>query len=304
MEKKLLKNYEAAGAIHKSAAAFALKKLKPEIKLLDLVVAIEDFVFSELKEQKLDGGLAFPVNLSLNNVAAHFTPGLDDQTVLQSKDVIKVDIGVHVEGCIADGAFSFNHSNDHSNQIELNNSALQVALDSIKVGSPISVVGNAVGKFMEKTKFKTIENLTGHGLGVYVQHEDPQIPNQPNTFKTEIKDGMALAIEPFVTTGRGFVAEGAQVEIFSIEEPHPIRDANARKLLETIGENWPSLPFAERQLASKIKMSEFARKVGLRELTRSKILHSYPILQEQKDAFVTQSEKTVLIVGDQVKIIN
>ncbi|MFH0954776.1 MAG: type II methionyl aminopeptidase [Candidatus Micrarchaeota archaeon] len=304
MDKKLRQNYEKAGAIHQSAVAFAQKKLKPETPLLGLAVEIEDFIFGRLKEEKLDGGLAFPLNLSLNNVAAHFTPGTGDKTVLGKDDVLKVDIGVHVKGCIADGAFTFNYSNKHEKQIELNNSILQSGLDSIKVGSPISVVGNAIGKIMEKTDFKTIENLTGHGLGVYLQHDEPQIPNQPNNLKTKITDGMALAIEPFVTTGRGFVAEASQVEIFSIEEPKPVRDMNARKLLDVIGKHWPSLPFAERQLAKETELSEFARKVGLRELSRNKILHAYPVLQEQKDAIVTQSEKTVLIDGDEVKIIN
>jgi methionyl aminopeptidase len=304
MEKETRENYEKAGTIWKKTEKKTRELLKPGIHLLELANSIESFILAELEEEKLEGGLAFPVNLSLNNAAAHATPSMEDKTELNENDLLKIDIGVHVKGFIADGAFSYNASNEWSKMMESNEKALQEALNSIKPGISISKIGETVQSIAEKNGFKPIENLTGHGLGEFIQHAPPQIPNVRNSSKQKFEDGMAFAIEPFFTNGRGFVAEATQTEIFSTEEIRPVREPNARKILEAVSEYFPELPFAERQLAQKIKLSELQRKIGLRELTRNKILHSYPVLQEQKNAVVSQAEKTVIIDGEEVIITN
>ncbi|MDO8625683.1 MAG: type II methionyl aminopeptidase [Candidatus Diapherotrites archaeon] len=303
MDKDIRNHFEAAGRIHKAAMKQAQKTVKPEKKLLDIAVELEKFIIGELAEQKLDGGLAFPVNLSVNFQAAHATPSITDETVLKETDLLKVDIGVHVQGFIADGARSFNFSNHHAKQIEVNEQALVEALKVIATGKPVSVVGNAVEPFVKKAGFKVIENLTGHGLAEFTQHAPPTVPNVTNALTQKFEDDMAVAIEPFLTTGRGSVADSNTVEIFSIEDDKNVRDAGARKILEFAREEFATLPFAERQLAP-LKLSDFGRKVGLRELVKAGVLHSYPVLVELKNAFVSQAEKTVIIDGDEVVIIN
>ncbi len=304
MEKETRKNHEKAGELWKKAEKKARQLLKPGISLLKMVEELEAFILEQIKEEKIEGGLAFPVNLSLNNVAAHATPGIEDKTELKENDLLKVDIGIHVEGFIADGAFSYNASNAFAKMIESNEKALQEALFIIKPGIPIQKIGETVESIAEKNGFKVIENLTGHGLEKFTQHAPPQIPNVHNSSKQKFEDGMAFAIEPFFTNGRGFVAESNQTEIFSLEEKKPVREPNARKILEAIEKQFPKLPFAERQLAKHISLSELQRKIGLRELTKNKILHSYPFLQEQKNAVVSQAEKTVIIDGEEVVVIN
>lgn len=304
METKERKNYEKAGQLWKKTEKKAKSLLKPGVSLLKIAEELEGFILEQLKEEKLEGGLAFPVNLSLNHVAAHATPGIEDKTELKENDLLKVDIGVHVNGFIADGAFSYNASNEWGKMIESNEKALLEALAVIKPGIPIPKIGETVERIAEKAGFGVIENLTGHGLKEFVQHASPQIPNVHNSSQQKLEDGMAFAIEPFFTNGRGFVAEGNQTEIFSAEEPKPIRDPNARKILEAVSKHFPKLPFAERQLAKHIQLSELQRKIGLRELTKNKILHSYPFLQEQKNAVISQAEKTVIIDEEEVIIIN
>lgn len=303
MEKAIRKNYESAGRIHKSAMHKAQKAVKPEKRLLEIAQELEAFIQSEIEDAKLDGGLAFPVNLSINNQAAHATPGIADETVLLETDLLKLDIGVHVEGYIADGAQSFNFSNEHAKQIETNEAALEAALSAIKPGIEINRIGAIVEPLVQKAGFKVIENLTGHGLEQFTQHGPPSIPNVANNLKTKLEDGMAVAIEPFVTTGRGSVADSAMVEIFSIEEPKSVRDPNARKIFEFVNNEFSTLPFAERML-QELKLSDFSRKVGLRELVKAKVLHSYPVLFEQKGAFVSQAEKTVILDDGEAIIIN
>jgi methionyl aminopeptidase len=304
MEKEKRKSHEKAGQLWKQAEKKARKMLKPGLKILELAEEIEQFIESQLKEEKLEGGLAFPINLSLNNVAAHATPGIEEKTELKENDLLKVDIGIQVNGFIADGAFSCNSSNEFAKMIESNEKALEEALSVIKPGIEIKKIGETVETIAEKNGFKVIENLTGHGLGKFVQHAPPQISNVRNDSKQKFEDGMTFAIEPFFTNGRGFVADSNQTEIFSLEEKKPVREPNARKILETIEKHFPKLPFAERQLAKQIPLSELQRKIGLRELTKNKILHSYPFLQEQKNAVVSQAEKTVIIDGEEVIVIN
>ncbi len=303
MDKIIRKNYEHAGRIHQSAVKRAKKIVKADVLLLNIATELESFIQSELKEHNLKGGLAFPVNLSVNFQAAHATPKINDETLLHESDLLKIDMGVQVDGFIADGAFSINFSNDHAKQIETNEAVLETALSVIKVGHSVSEIGNAVEPLVEKAGFKVISNLTGHGLGQFTQHAPPSIPNTRNHSSVKIGDPMAFAVEPFVSTGRGSVADSAQVEIFSVEELRPVRDLSARKILEFAHEVFSGLPFAERQL-SKIGLSDFARKVGLRELVKAGILHSYPVLVEQKDAFVSQCEKTVIIDDQEVIVIN
>jgi methionyl aminopeptidase len=303
MDPSIRKHYEAAGLVHRAAMKQAQKIVQPEKKLLDIAVELEKFIESELAERKLDGGLAFPVNLSRNFEAAHATPSIADESVLLESDLLKVDIGVQVEGFIADGAKSFNFSNVHAKQIELNERALEEALKMVTAGKPVSVVGNAVEPVVKKAGFKVIENLTGHGVDEFTQHAPPTVPNAANSLSDIFEDGMAVAIEPFVSTGRGSVADSNRVEIFALEDERPVRDANARKVLEFVKAEFATLPFAERQL-SPLGLSDFARKVGLRELAKAGVLHAYPVLVEQKDAFVSQAEKTVLIDGNETIIIN
>ncbi|MBU0636491.1 M24 family metallopeptidase [Candidatus Micrarchaeota archaeon] len=211
MEKEIRENYEKAGNIWQLAAQKARKSLSPGIKLLELAESIEGFILARLKEETLEGGLAFPVNLSLNHVAAHSTPSIGDETELEEKDLLKVDIGVHVEGYIADGAFSYNASNEWAKMIEANEKALTEALAILKPGMEIKKIGETIQAIAEKEGYKPIENLTGHGLKKFVQHASPNIPNVRNSSKQKIEDEMAFAIEPFFTNGRGSVADGSQI---------------------------------------------------------------------------------------------
>ena len=99
-----------------------------------------------------------------------------------------------------------------------------------------------------KKGFEPIHNLSGHGLGEYETHVPPTIPNDSRLDERVLEDGMAIAIEPFATNGEGNVKESQQSEIFQIDEPKPVRNPFARKILEFAKKEYKSLPFAERWL--------------------------------------------------------
>jgi methionyl aminopeptidase len=147
-----------------------------------------------------------------------------------------------------------------------------------------------------------VYNLSGHGLQQYETHSFPTIPNHANKDSKTLEDGMAFAIEPFATDGEGKVIEGGEVEIFSIQNPAPCRNLNARKIIEFVSEEYKTLPFAERWIHDSLKLSEFERKIALKELMQRNILHSYPILHEKPGKLVSQAETTIIINNDEVKI--
>src|SRR3989344_981620 len=296
MEEKEVKNYIKAGKILSGVKENAQKSIKLGQKLLDIASKIE----AEIAD--IGGKPAFPVNLSLNNNAAHYTPSIEDLTAISENDVLKVDIGVHVDGYIADCAFTLDFTGKYGKLVEAAEKALENAVALVKPGIELRAIGGEIEKTISSYGFKPISNLSGHGLEQYTQHAEPSIPNTSNNDARKLEDECAFAIEPFATTGSGIVREAVQTEIFALEEERPVRNQHARKLLEFIAEEYETLPFAERWIAEnkKLKFGEFERKVALRELMQNGIIRAFPILHDEKNSFVAQAETSVILHEGQV----
>lgn len=318
MDKKVLKKYVKAGEILRTMQKTARKSIKPGQKLIDIAKEIENGI------KKKGGEPAFPVNLSVNNNAAHYTPSADDETVLAGSDVLKVDIGVHVGGYIADAAFTLDFSGKHWKMVEASEKALADAVKVVeerafgngakggevakkgkgaKNGLKLEEIGKAVQGAINACGFKPIQNLSGHGLGQWKAHASPSIPNIEKRDERVLEEGAVFAIEPFATDGRGFVKDAPQSEIFGIDEPRPVRRAEARKAMEFIMEKYHTLPFAERWLMDELGMSEFKRRVALRELLRTKCIKAFPILREEPGKIVTQAETSIALADGKVVVL-
>ncbi len=300
MEKEEAEKYILAGKITKEAVEKAKKSIKPGQKLLEIAFNIEKSIESPAHEGR--GKPAFPVNLSINENAAHFTPSSASEAVLKESDLLKVDLGVHVDGFICDTAFSLNFDGSHAKMIEAAEEALKNALAIVKEGIEIGEIGAAVEKAIKGKGFNPIKNLTGHGLGRFEQHASPSIPNVATSNPKKLEEG-AFAIEPFATDGEGYVGEGMQREIFAFEKPLPLRTAHARKMIEFVAEKYETLPFALRWIEKGLKMPEFQRKVAIRELLRAKCIRSFPVLHEQPGKFVAQAEKSLIIFEGKVTVL-
>ncbi len=274
-----------------------MELLKPGTKLLDIALKIEDFIIAE------EAFPAWPVNLSLNQDAAHDTPAWKDERVLGKDDLVKVDIGVSVQGYLADSAFSFCASGQHKELIHASEQALKIALDSVKVGMLVSEIGKIIEQEIKRAGFNPVENLSGHGLGQYNQHVPPSIPNVGRSASGKIEEDHAYAVEPFVSTGKGWVVEAAGAEIFQEDEPRNIRSPSARKILDHLLDKYHGLPFAERWIEQDLKLGDFARKTGLKELLQAKCIRAYPVLREQKGVLVAQSENSFIINGGETLVL-
>jgi len=289
MEKEEIKAYKKAGEITREMQDLAKKKLKVGDNLFEFAEKIENGI------KKKGGEPAFPINLSSNNVAAHYTPAFESEDVLEENSVIKVDIGVHVDGFIADSAQTIDFSGKYTEMVKASEEALEKAVKLVKEGRVIGEIGKTIEETIKAKNFQPVQNLSGHGVSEYDAHTYPTIPNVANNDPKELEDGMVIAIEPFSTNGQGFVREGSQAEIFQLEEGRSVRGKEARKILDFVEENYSSLPFAERWLQRELKISEFGRKVGLRELMQKKCFSAFPLLKEEDDKIVTQAETTLLL---------
>jgi len=250
--------------------------------------------WAEARIRELGGEPAFPVNISIDEEAAHATPESGDDSTF-GEEMVNLDIGVHVDGWLADTAVTV----DLSGQDELANAsaeALDAALEVAGPGVDVGEIGAAVEEVIEGYGFNPVVNLTGHGLGHWEQHTAPNIPNREIAQGATLEPGMVVAIEPFATDGGGKVQEGADEEIFALEREGSVRDRNARQVLEQITEEFKTLPFAARWLDSN------RAKMALRRLKQQDIVHGYPVLKEKDGKFVSQKEHTVIVTDDGVEV--
>jgi methionyl aminopeptidase len=295
MEKEEISAYKKAGKIWTKAIKLAGQKAKSGARLLDIAEGVEKLIADEEAEP------AFPVNLSVNEEAAHFTPEKDDEKALEESDLLKIDVGVSVGGYIADGAISVNLDNGHAKQIEATQKAFESAASIAEYGAKIDDLGKAIEDALKKDGFSPVYNLGGHGLDQYEVHGAPNIPNHSNKSSEELEEG-AVAIEPFSSTGKGFVGEAGKVGIFDLTEAKSVRNPYARKLLE-FAERYNGMPFAERWLREKSGLSDFQATIAIRELMKAGCFHPYPGLKEDRGAFVAQHEKSMLILEDKTIIL-
>jgi len=291
MEKVVLESYKKAKSISDSIILYAKPLIKENASALEITEKIEERV------KKLGGGLAFPLNVSVNENAAHYTPDIGDTLVFKSGDLVKIDIGVHVDGYIWDRAFTVCIGKKTHSLIEAAERGLKEAMKVIKPGAKIFEISEVVESTLEGFGCNPIRNLCGHGLDQYKQHARFSIPNGRNNIEQELEASQALAMEVFATNGVGWVKESKPVLIFSYMRDKPVRMWEARKILEAARDDFHGLPFAKRWLTGlkDLKLSPFKIDMALKQLIDIEALHEYPILKEESGGLVAQAEETILI---------
>jgi len=292
METQELENYRKAGKISIEVKKYARQLIKPGLPLLEIANKIED------KIKELGGKPAFPVNLSINEIAAHSTPSSDDET--KAEGLLKVDIGVHVEGSIADTAFSLDLTKDkkYKKLIEASELALSTALKITKKNISLSEIGSVIQKTTTKQGFSPIRNLSGHQLGPFSVHAGLIVPSYENNNPTRLGEGV-YAIEPFSTTGQGLVYDGGKSGIYRLEKEGGVRDSTARKIYQYILEEYQTLPFCERWIIKKFGTRS---KIALLFLQQAGILHHYSKLIEKSHQPVSQAEHTIIIKDNETEV--
>ena len=284
MKDEILEKYREAGLIAAKILRDGAKEIHIGTPYLDIVESIESRVIEE------GAALAFPLNLSLNEDAAHDTASPGDIRIFARGDVAKLDLGVQVDGYIADTATTIDLG-VNSILVEASREALEAAIRIIRPGVTAGDLGMAVQTAIESRGYRPISNLTGHGLDQYILHRSPIIPNVGINGGVTLEEGMVFAIEPFASTGSGHVTEKTRKEIYSQISLKPVRIPAGRVILEKIRDRH-GLPFARRWLNEK-KIY-----LALPTLIRSQVLHVYPVLSDIPGSLVSQAEHTIIVTAD------
>lgn len=295
MNPEILEIYRKAGKIASEARNWAAEAIEPGMRLRDLQEGVEE-------RMRAAGALpSFPAQTSRNSIAAHYCSSPTDNTRYEEGDLVKIDIGAHIDGYPVDTGVSVDLSPDGRWKplIGAASSALDAAIATVGDDVPVGDVGTAIEKAITDAGFEPIMNLSGHGLARWELHSNPQIPNHAQKGGPKLKTGMIFAIEPFSTTGAGYVEDEGAAEIFRLERPPRPSNKLFAPMMEALDE-WHGLPVAMRYF------TDLPRKPAERtinELVKQGVMHAYAPLVEVSGAFVGWKEHTIYLGEDGPEVI-
>lgn len=305
----MIEKYKKAGKIVSKTRSMAVEHVKADMKIIDLIKYVESNIIEM-------GGLpAFPCNVSINEITAHYTSPPGDESMIKRGDLVKIDLGAHVDGYIADSAISVFIEDDDSTiiherqsdenlsikMIETAHEALESAISTIRDGVEIGKVGTAIEETINNKDFNSVSNLTGHSMDRWILHSGISVPNIREDNNHIVREGDVLAIEPFVTNGIGRVGDTNDTYIFRFLRGRPMRMVQAKKLLDIIANNYKTLPFSQRWLTDHIETKYL--NMAMRQLLASRAIYPYHVLKEKSDSRVAQAEHTVIVESDGCKVI-
>src|SRR3990167_7171048 len=227
MDEEIKQNYIKAGRISAEVLEYGKSLIKKGNSLLETTELIEK------KIHELGGKPAFPVQISCDEIAAHFCVEEDDKTIFDSQ-VVCLDLGVHVDGAIGDNAYTIDLSGKYGDLVKAAQKALEEALKIVNVGTELREIGKVINDAIRSYGYNPVRNLSGHGLDLYNIHAKPTVPNIEDNNRITIKEGMTFAIEPFATNGSGVVHESGIATVFMLERLKPVRSPITREVLKEI----------------------------------------------------------------------
>jgi methionyl aminopeptidase len=272
------------------------KEVVPNVEARRPVVEICDFVEDRIRS--LGGAPAFPCNVDIDRVAAHYTSPVGDVLTIPEGTLVKVDIGVHVDGYIADTATTVCLDPSLRGLVEAVEAGLDAALNVVRAGVRASDIGAVIERAIRGRGFAPIRNLTGHRMARYLVHAGQSIPNISAGDGHALKEGDVYAIEPFSVPRNavGLVTDGPPSNIYLFKKKRRLDGEAAKSMLRLIQSEYRTMPFASRWVLRRFPGPEGEE--AFSELLRSKCLYSYPQLVEKSRAPVAQAEHTVVVTAD------
>ncbi|KAK1771138.1 peptidase M24, structural domain-containing protein [Phialemonium atrogriseum] len=305
-----LTDYRNAAEAHRHVRQWAQKSIKPGQTLTDIANGIEDSVRALVGHQGLDegdamvAGMGFPTGLSINHCAAHFTPNAGNKMVLQQDDVMKVDIGVHVNGRIVDSAFTLAFNPQYDNLLLAVKDATNAGVKEAGIDVRVGDIGGVIQEVMESYEVeiggttypvKAIRNLNGHSINHYSIHGSKSVPIVKSHDTTKMEEGDVFAIETFGSTGNGYVRDEGEVSHYALRgdaSKVDLRLSSAKSILNVIKKNFGTLPFCRRYLD---RLGQEKYLLGLNNLVANDIVEAYPPLVDKKGSYTAQFEHTILL---------
>ncbi|KAK6203292.1 methionine aminopeptidase 2 [Scheffersomyces amazonensis] len=299
--------FRKGAEIHRRVRNKAQSSIKPGMTMTEIANLIEDSVRTyAAADHTLKAGIGFPTGLSLNHVAAHYTPNSGDKLILGKDDLMKVDIGVHVNGRICDSAFTmtFNEDGKYDAIMKAVKEATNTGIKEAGIDVRLNDIGASIQEVMESYEMelngktypiKCIRNLNGHNIGDYIIHSGKTVPIVPNGDMTKMEEGETFAIETFGSTGNGYVLPEGECSHYArnvdTEHINP-PSKSAKELLDRINSNFGTLPWCRRYLE---RTGEEKYLFALNQLVRAGIVEEYPPIVDIKGSYTAQYEHTILL---------
>jgi len=260
--------------------------------LLDVAEEVEDLM------RKRGLRPAFPTCISIDDVAAHYSPTHEDPLRFRRGHVVKLDLGAHLDGWIADTAVTVEiGTRNWSSLIRSSELALQTAIEAVRAGVTTRALGEGIQRAIESHGYKPVRNLTGHTIERYVLHAGKSVPNVPHGHDT-LHEGEVVAIEPFASAGAGQVDGRRTGNIYRLLKPRPLHDDSLDGFLNGLVREFRTLPFAERW-AYRL---DARAPVLLNRLVRRRVAMTYPALLDVAGGIVAQTEHTMIVGLDGAEV--
>ena len=291
MDEAELELFRQVGKIAARIREDSKRLIMVEESLLDIAETVEQMIGEEGAKP------AFPVNISINDIAAHYTPEFESTSSLTETDVVKIDLGLEINGALADTAYTVDLGGENGKLVTASEEALGNAIGAVKAGVKVGDISAVIEDTIKGYGFKPIANLSGHMIKSNELHAGVEIPNVRTNDPYVLQEGDIFAIEPFSTTGQGYVEDLEQVEIFSLYMPSNVRMRQSRMIVEHVLKNYGMLPFAERWVRKSFQ-SKLLVSAALKELLQNHFIRGYPVLREAGRGLVSQAEHTVLVTAE------
>jgi methionyl aminopeptidase len=284
-----LEKYLAAGKISIQVKKFLRELVKEGASVLEICEA------GEAKIIELGGKWAFPLNVSINNIAAHYSAPPEDDLRIQKGDIVKVDCGVQIDGYVADTAFTVSFNKDYKDLLKASEEATKAATDLIRPGIATDRIGEEIEEIIRSYDYRPIRELSGHQLDKNTLHGPITIPNIAGTKGVRLEEGQAFAIETFASSGTGSIHQDeSKCFIYQlIPVPVKLRLDSSKKARKVILANYKDFPFTTRWIAKELSVP--ITRLALRDLSDKGQIKKHPTLSDVKDSFVSQSEHTVYL---------
>ena len=287
-----------SGLITATAREACKKMVQAGVRLESVALEAESII------RDMGGEPAFPAQLSRNNIAAHYCSPPRDKTQAEAGDIIKMDMGTHVDGWVTDSATTIDlRDGDDSLLVKATEMALENAISVMKGGTSITEIGREIENTIKSMGFKPVYNLTGHGVARFCIHCQPSIPNYPDTRAASLRTGQMIACEPFACDGDGAIEEQGTAEVFML-----LRSPNARDLkklppdIADAVDKTQKLPFARRTLLRHLKTEKKVEQ-ALKLLRKTRLIAEFPPLIEKPGVRVAQTEHTMVIHDDHAEVL-
>lgn len=294
-EEEKIYYYRKAGKIGYEVLNSVKDLIEPGKPIIQICETAEKMILDKGAE-----GFGFPTNVSIDNIAAHYSSPHGDENVIPDTGIIKLDIGVHVNGYIADTAITINLSPELKELKIAAEEGFKAGMEIIQEGTLPSLIGKNVEETITNFGYLPIRELSGHKLGRFELHGDKRLPNIGIPYdpaEAALQIGEAYAFETFASTGKGSVHEVTGNKYIYILLPRrvPLRNPVSRKIYSTIYKKYKSLPFAERWLSSYDNFNRSRVRFALRELMLAGGVVAYPPLADEKGSYVAQHENTFIL---------